>query len=261
MILHPTGPWSYTPTMQTLLCNAGLHTTNSSEPSPAAGPTAPSTSPSIPYDQLYPINALRNAALQHASTPLVLPVDADFILSQGLHQQLHVPCPGYSILDTATAAAACGSFKAAGAAQLAVAEAQAWPTAAAAAVANDAVSLAAAAADVENQSLVQQLLLNQQLQPNIPVTLVLPAFQLVPQQRQSLQPSVSRPVTNAESPTGKLSTGQQGDSSCCVPDSQALTVPRTKAELLAALGKGSVVPFDCGVFAPKQQVCVLCVST
>lgn len=243
-------------TMQTLLCNTGLHTMNSSnKPSLAAGPTAAAASPSIPYNQLYPINALRNAALQHASTPLILPVDADFIFCQGLQQLLHAPCPGFSILD-ATGEAACDDFKATDIAQLAAATASAQPAGAAAAV-TVAVSgnpSSASGADVEDLSLVQQLLLSQQLQPNSPVTLVLPAFQLVPQETQSVQPPRTRPNTDAELPTGEPLSGQQGDSSPFVPDHQRLTVPRTKAELLAALQEGSVVPFDCGVFAPKQQV-------
>lgn len=52
------------------------------------------------YQQLYAINALRNLAIQHASgTPLVLPVDGDFLFSEGLQEQLHSPAPGYSILQ------------------------------------------------------------------------------------------------------------------------------------------------------------------
>jgi hypothetical protein len=125
---------------------------------------------------------------------------------------------------------------------------------------------------------VQQLLLSQLLQPNSPVTLVLPAFQLAPQQIQSVQqtqPVQQRqplqqtqplqqnqsmqhlrtgPVTEPESSTGERSSSLQGNISPFVPDCQALKVPRTKAELLAALHQGSVVPFDCDVFAPKQQV-------
>jgi hypothetical protein len=90
-----------------------------------------------------------------------------------------------------------------------------------------------AAADT-GLSLVQQLLLNQQQvqqqqqqqQQERPIMLMLPAFQMVPQQQQ-----------------------QQ-----LVPDSQRLAVPSTKAELLCALQHGTVKPFDCGVFAPQQQV-------
>lgn len=43
------------------------------------------------YDQLYPINALRNAAIEQAVTPFVLLTDADFIPSTGLFQDLHTP--------------------------------------------------------------------------------------------------------------------------------------------------------------------------
>ena len=74
---------------------AAVHTP-ATTPNPS-GVDAPCNS--TPYNQLYPINALRNLALSHASTPLVLPVDADFIFSRGLEQQLHALDPGYSILD------------------------------------------------------------------------------------------------------------------------------------------------------------------
>lgn len=39
-----------------------------------------------------------------------------------------------------------------------------------------------------------------------------------------------------------------------VADSQRVEVPTTKKELLEALQAGTVRPFDCGVFAPQQQV-------
>lgn len=87
--------------------------TGSSSTTSAAVTTPPSSSTSIPYEQLYPINALRNLAIDASSTPLVLPVDADFVFSAGLQQQLHRPAPAYSQLDPA-AAATCLSSKAAG---------------------------------------------------------------------------------------------------------------------------------------------------
>lgn len=37
------------------------------------------------YDELYPINALRNLAVRHSGTELVLFCDGDFIPSEGLH--------------------------------------------------------------------------------------------------------------------------------------------------------------------------------
>jgi hypothetical protein len=43
------------------------------------------------YDQLYPINALRNLALQQVTTPLVLFADADFMFASNLLQQLCSP--------------------------------------------------------------------------------------------------------------------------------------------------------------------------
>jgi hypothetical protein len=192
---------------------AGLLPCASSATATAAPGTHPSiaastATPTIPYNQLYPINALRNVALQHASTPLVLPVDADFIFSQGLEQQLHAPHPPYCTISST---------------------AQTMPGSTVPGSTSLAPDEAAAGTDL---TLVQQLLHNQQQQQhrqqqNRPVMLVLPAFEVVPRQQQ-----------------------QQ-----LVPDSQRLAVPRTKAELLRALQEGSVKQFDCGVFAPKQQVC------
>jgi len=72
--------------------------------SPSSGSAG--TGSSIPYEQLYPINALRNLALQQATTPLVLPVDADFVFSEGLERQLHLPCHSYNILSEAQQPAA-----------------------------------------------------------------------------------------------------------------------------------------------------------
>jgi hypothetical protein len=43
------------------------------------------------YDQLYPINALRNLALSQSATPLVLCADGDFIFSEGLQEMLLQP--------------------------------------------------------------------------------------------------------------------------------------------------------------------------
>jgi hypothetical protein len=43
------------------------------------------------YDQLYPINALRNLALSQAATPLVLCADGDFIFSESLQETLLQP--------------------------------------------------------------------------------------------------------------------------------------------------------------------------
>ncbi|KAF6265423.1 hypothetical protein COO60DRAFT_1633546 [Scenedesmus sp. NREL 46B-D3] len=43
------------------------------------------------YDQLYPINALRNLAVSQAATPLVLCADGDFIFSEGLQELLLQP--------------------------------------------------------------------------------------------------------------------------------------------------------------------------
>ncbi|WIA43319.1 hypothetical protein OEZ86_009817 [Tetradesmus obliquus] len=43
------------------------------------------------YDQLYPINALRNLALSQAATPLVLCADGDFIFGEGLQEMLLQP--------------------------------------------------------------------------------------------------------------------------------------------------------------------------
>jgi hypothetical protein len=36
------------------------------------------------YDKLYPINSLRNLALEQATTPLVFSLDADFVPSRRL---------------------------------------------------------------------------------------------------------------------------------------------------------------------------------
>lgn len=41
------------------------------------------------FEQLYPINALRNLAAQQAATPLLLFADCDFVFSAGLQEQLH----------------------------------------------------------------------------------------------------------------------------------------------------------------------------
>lgn len=49
-------------------------------------PTPPTPQPV--YDQLYPINALRNLALEGADSPLVLPLDADFVPSRGAAAQV-----------------------------------------------------------------------------------------------------------------------------------------------------------------------------
>jgi Glycosyl-transferase for dystroglycan len=43
------------------------------------------------YEELYPINALRNAALDAASTPLVLFADGDFAFSSGLADAIAQP--------------------------------------------------------------------------------------------------------------------------------------------------------------------------
>ena len=84
----------------------------------------------------------------------------------------------------------------------------------------------------ESPSLVDQLLLSVQQQPDRPLMLVLPAFQLVTGQQQ----------------------GQQGTPTGFDADRQRVKVPGTKPQLLQALQQGSVQPFDCGVFTPKQQV-------
>lgn len=167
--------------------------------------------------------------MQHASTPLVLPVDADFILSRDLQQQLHAPDPAYSILEDCMTTAPSSSSSSSR-------SACAVSTAAGAAT----VQVAVGAAGVSRPSLVEQLLLNQQQQTERPITLVLPAFQLTHQQQQKQQDEGGNPGV---SPLEQL-----------FPDSQHLAVPRTKAELLRALEQGAVGLFDCGVFAPKQQV-------
>lgn len=53
-------------------------------------PTPPTPQPA--YDQLYPINALRNLALEIADSPLVLPLDADFVPSRGAAAQVGNSC-------------------------------------------------------------------------------------------------------------------------------------------------------------------------
>lgn len=42
----------------------------------------------VTYDQQYPINALRNTALAAAEATLVMTLDADFVPSAGLHEDL-----------------------------------------------------------------------------------------------------------------------------------------------------------------------------
>jgi hypothetical protein len=158
-------------------------------------------------------------------------VDADFILSQDLQQQLHAPDPPYSIL------ADCISSSRSDNSSSSSRSAAAGSTAAGA-----TVQAAMGDAGVSRPSLVEQLLLNQQQQPEWPITLVLPAFQLRPQQQQQQQQQQEGSKQGAP-PSEQL-----------FPDSQRLAVPRTKPELLRALQEGSVAPFDCGVFAPKQQV-------
>lgn len=75
------------------------------------------------------------------------------------------------------------------------------------------------------------------------MTLVLPAFQLVPQhQEQQPQQQPKQQELSAAS------------SVLLIPDSQRLEVPRNKQQLLKAMAEGRVQPFDCGVFAPKKQV-------
>lgn len=53
-------------------------------------PTPPTPQPA--YGQLYPINALRNLALEVADSPLVLPLDADFVPSRGAAAQVGNSC-------------------------------------------------------------------------------------------------------------------------------------------------------------------------
>lgn len=116
-------------------------------------------------------------------------------------------------------------------------------------------------------SLMEQLLLNRQQRPGSPITLVLPAFQLVPQQQPKLgqQQQQHRPQQRQhlhqqqQLQLQERLQKQQGDEarttdSLLVPDSQPLAVPGSKNELLSALAAGTVRPFDCGVFAPSQQV-------
>lgn len=62
----------------------------SASPLPPPGTaTATAATAARSYEQLYPINALRNAALAAATAPLVLPVDADFIPSLGIQMNGH----------------------------------------------------------------------------------------------------------------------------------------------------------------------------
>jgi glycosyltransferase-like protein LARGE len=65
-------------------CPAGI----TAEQHPLLDPSTP-YEPS--YDQLYPINALRNVALSQAATPLVLCADGDFVFSEGLQDMLLQP--------------------------------------------------------------------------------------------------------------------------------------------------------------------------
>eukprot|EP00775_Hariotina_reticulata_P011557 gene11557-11701_t len=53
----------------------------------------PHAAPSPTYDQLYPINALRNLALQQVATPFVLFADADFVFASNLLRQLNSSQP------------------------------------------------------------------------------------------------------------------------------------------------------------------------
>jgi len=46
---------------------------------------------SLTYQQLYPINALRNLAIEAAGTPLVLFTEGDFLPSRGLCEELGTP--------------------------------------------------------------------------------------------------------------------------------------------------------------------------
>jgi hypothetical protein len=93
--------------------------TSSSSSSSSTSGTGSSTrsgsdgsSKATPYAHLYPINALRNLALRHATTPLVLLVDADFIPCSQLVQALHAPSPYASIAppcDSSSSSASSGS--------------------------------------------------------------------------------------------------------------------------------------------------------
>lgn len=231
---------AHIPTNRCTLCScAGFLTSSSSKSDALTADPADAPLASIPYEQLYPINALRNLALQQATTPVVLPADADFIFSPGLLQQLHTPNPPYSILEGTNSAAA-AAVNPAGVSD------GCKPEAAAGGGVGGQRTAAAEAAMLA--SLAEQLILSQQQQPNNPITLVLPAFQLAPQQQGQ----------------GQHGSGQQGvqgggqawtAAAQVVPDSQHLVVPGNKAELLAGLAAGRVRPFDCGVFAPAQQVC------
>lgn len=101
----------------------------------------------------------------------------------------------------------------------------------------------------ESLSLSDQLLLSQQHQPQSPLMLLLPAFQLVPQQHGLPHDShLQRQQQQQQHSSGKQAK------QLYIPDNQQVHVPRTKPELLQALQNGSVRPFDCGVFAPQQQV-------
>jgi len=49
--------------------------------------------PKLPYDGLYPVNALRNVAMDESPSDLVFLLDVDFLCSRGLQEQL-LTCPG-----------------------------------------------------------------------------------------------------------------------------------------------------------------------
>ena len=198
----------------------------------------------------------------------MLPVDADFLFSQGLLQQLHAPNPPYSVLEDDPHGEAFRRV-AAVSGEAAIMEA-CQPAAAAAAVPLGARADAArqgGEGGAVGLSLMEQLLLNRQQRPGSPITLVLPAFQLVPQQQPKLgqQQQQHRPQQRQhlhqqqQLQLQERLQKQQGDEarttdSLLVPDSQPLAVPGSKNELLSALAAGTVRPFDCGVFAPSQQV-------
>jgi len=100
----------------------------------------------------------------------------------------------------------------------------------------------------ESLSLSDQLLLSQLHQPQAPLILLLPAFQLVPQQH------VPAHEHHLQRQQQQQYRSDKQVEQVHISDNQRVHVPRTKSELLQALQDGSVCPFDCGMFVPQQQV-------